>query len=113
MNVFNFRLRNEIELQGKPVTTKPVGVKNADQVAITEALISELICPPPPSCSTYKLNNDAIDSLIVPAPEKIENIEIPKKEDPVYSGIYSWKRSFLNDSSIMFFYRIKIKTSKW
>ena len=81
-----FRLRNDTELQSKSATTKPTGVKNADQIAITEALISELICPPPPSCTTYKLNNDVIDSLIVPAPEKIENIEIPKKEEPVYNG---------------------------
>ena len=73
------------------------GIKNADQLAMTEALINELICPPPPSCSTYKLNNDTIDSLIVPAPEKLaENIEIvPKKDELVFNGLFFFQ-IFLN-----------------
>ena len=73
------------------VDVKPIainGIKSADQLAVTEALINELICPPPPSCLTYKLNNEAIDSLIVPAPEKLE-VEIPKRDEPTpaYNGM--------------------------
>jgi hypothetical protein len=74
------RLRNEMEFQPQQMPTNPsltqtnvvTAVKSADQLAITEALINELICPPPPSCLTYKLNNETIDSLIVPAPEKLD-----------------------------------------
>lgn len=75
MEFFNLACSNSPSKQQQTLLTSSHTVpKSADQLAQTEAIINQMICPPPPpSCLSYKMNLKSIDSLIVPAPQEYLN----------------------------------------